>query len=143
MAPSITDIPQEDPSEGMVNDEGEPRADETLGIDRSEQSGLGGDSSVLEEYGQDTDPTDHLPDHGEAREPVLPGTDPDVPRDLAKAGGIADPNLPEPGHELKPGISKAGDSALKRPQDLKNAIAAAEQRERRAPVEPGASGNVE
>ncbi|MHB1261539.1 MAG: hypothetical protein ACYC2H_07465 [Thermoplasmatota archaeon] len=127
----------------MADDEGEPRADETLGIDRSEQSGLGGDSSVLEEYGRDTDPTDHLAEHADAHEAVLPGTDPDVPRDLAKAGGIADPNLPEPGHELKPGISKAGDSALKRPQDLRDSIAAAEENERTAPVEPGASGNVE
>lgn len=127
----------------MADDEGEPRADEALGIDRSEQPGLGGDSSVLEEYGEDTDPTDHLAERAEAREPVLPGTDPDVPRDLAKAGGIPDPNLPEPGHELKPGISKAGDSALKRPQDLRDAIAAAERKESTDTVASDASGNRE
>ena len=127
----------------MADDQGEPRADEALGIDRSEQSGLGGDSSVLEEYGRDTDPTDHLAQRPESHEAVLPGTDPDVPRDLATSGGIADPNLPEPGHELKPGISKAGDAGLKRPQDLRDAIAQAEQRERTDPIEAGASGNVE
>ena len=110
----------------MADDEGEPRADETLGIDRSEQSGLGGDSSVLEEYGEDTDPTDHLPERAEAKEAVLPGTDPDVPKDLAAEGGIPDPNLPLPGHELKPGISKAGDAPLKRPDDLREAIETAE-----------------
>lgn len=125
----------------MADDEGEPRADEALGIDRSEQAGLGGDSSVLEEYGEDSDPTDHLPERADAREPVLPGTDPDVPRDLATAGGIPDPNLPEPGHELKPGISKAGDAALKRPQDVKDAIAEAERKEQAAPVDPGTPGN--
>jgi hypothetical protein len=125
----------------MADDDGEPRADETLGIDRSEQAGLGGDSSVLEEYGEDTDPTDHLPERPEAKEPVLPGTDPDVPKDLAAEGGAPDPNLPFPGHELKPGISKAGDAPLKRPQDLKESLEAAEQEEQTR--EPGASGNVE
>ena len=126
----------------MADDEGEPRADETLGIDRSEQSGLGGDSSVLEEYGEDTDPTDHLAERAESKEPVLPGTDPDVPKDLAAEGGAPDPNLPQPGHELKPGISKAGDAPLKRPQDLKAALDEAEQKEP-AQAETGASGNVE
>ncbi|MEA3166938.1 MAG: hypothetical protein QOJ26_1817 [Thermoplasmata archaeon] len=124
-------------------DDGEPRADAELGIDRSEQSGLGGDSSVLEEYGEDTDPTDNLPERVEAPEPVLPGTDPDVPKDLAAEGGAPDPNLPLPGHELKPGLSKAGDAPLKRPQDLQAAIEAAEQAEQQEKVQPGASGNTE
>lgn len=134
------DIPWRVASEGMADDEGEPRADETLGIDRSEQSGLGGDSSVLEEYGKDTDPTDHLPERAEAKEAVLPGTDPDVPKDLAAEGGAPDPNLPLPGHELKPGISKAGDAPLKRPQDLQAALEEAREKEKTA---PDASGNVE
>ena len=124
----------------MADDEGEPRADEALGIDRSEQSGLGGDSSVLEEYGEDSDPTDHLPERSEAKEAVLPGTDPDVPRDLATAGGAPDPNLPLPGHELKPGISKAGDAPLKRPQDLQAVLEEARERDATG---PDASGNVE
>lgn len=124
----------------MAEDQGEPRADEALGIDRSEQSGLGGDSSVLEEYGEDTDPTDNLAERPEAKEAVLPGTDPDVPRDLATAPGAPDPNLPLPGHELKPGISKAGDAPLKRPQDLQDALAAAEKD---AETQPDSSGNVE
>lgn len=121
------------------DEEGEPRAEATLGIDRSEQPGLGGDSSVLEEYGEDTDPTDHLPERGTAAEPVLPGTDPDVPKDLATEHGGRDPNLPLPGHELKPGISKAGDAPLKRPQDLRDSIEAAEQEAARS----GASGTME
>jgi len=134
------DIPWRLASECMADDEGEPRADEALGIDRSEQSGLGGDSSVLEEYGEDSDPTDHLPERAEAKEPVLPGTDPDVPKDLAAEGGAPDPNLPLPGHELKPGISKAGDAPLKRPQDLQAALDEAEKRDQAG---PDASGNVE
>jgi hypothetical protein len=127
------------------DDEGEPRADGTLGIDRSEQPGLGGDSSVLEEYGEDADPTDHLPERADAKEPVLPGTDPDVPGDLAAEGGAPDPNLPLPGHELKPGISKAGDAPLKRPQDLSDSIEAGQAEEARKGGEAGAgaSGNVE
>lgn len=127
------------------DEEGEPRADETLGIDRSEQPGLGGDSSVLEEYGEDT-VRDDLPERPDVPlEAPLPGTDPDLPTDLAVADGGADPNLPLPGHELKPGISKAGDAPLKRPQDLRQSIEAGQAEEARQGGErlAGASGNVE
>ena len=98
----------EDDNDGVTA--GEARADETLGIDRSEQSGLGGDSSVLEEYGKDTVPDDEpeKPVVEEADlEPALPGTDPDVPADLASEKGGPDPTLPAPGHELREGPSKA------------------------------------
>lgn len=83
--------------------------DETLGIDRSEQSGLGGEASVLEEYGKDTVPDDEperpVVEEGE-REPVLPGTDPDMPKDL-EAGRVGpDPTLPKKGHEVQEGPSK-------------------------------------
>lgn len=121
----------------MADDEGEPRADETLGIDRSEQSGLGGDSSVLEEYGVDTDPTDAMAEKPEAPlEAALPGTDPDLPADLAVPEGGPDPTLPEPGHELKPGIAKAADAPLKRPAEVRAAIEDAAK-------DTDSSGNVE
>jgi hypothetical protein len=103
-------------------DRGEPRADETLGIDRSEQAGLGGEPSVLEEYGVDTVPDD-LPEPPEAPlEAPFPGSDPDLPRDLEVAEPGPDPTLPEPGHELKPGISRRGDAPLKRPDDLREIL---------------------
>jgi hypothetical protein len=99
------------------------RVDEVMGIDHSEQSGLGGDSSVLEEYGEDTDPTDAMAEKPEVPlEQPLPGTDPDVPADLALAEGGPDPTLPQPGHELKPGIAQAADAPLKRPKDAKDAM---------------------
>lgn len=89
------------------------RADETLGIDRSEQSGLGGDS-VLEEYGKDTLPDDEpgdkvaaaevgTPEDGATMEPVLPGSDPEMPKDLEAERGGPDPNLPKKGHEVREG----------------------------------------
>lgn len=91
-------------------DSGEPRADETLGIDRSEQSGLGGNTSVLEEYGKDT-VRDDLPEkpvlEAEDKEPVLPGTDPDVPKDVVEERGGPDPTLPKLGHEVREGPQKA------------------------------------
>jgi hypothetical protein len=124
----------------MADDEGEPRADETLGIDRSEQAGLGGEASVLEEYGEDTHPDDLPEKPSMPLEAPLPGTDPDLPADLAVADGGPDPNLPLPGHELKPGISKAGDAPLKRPGDLREAIEASDVGEQ---ARTGASGNVE
>jgi len=89
------------------------RADETLGLDRSEQPGLGGEASVLEEYGTDTVPDD-LPEPPQAPlEPPLPGTDPELPKDLeaAQARAPPDPNLPPKGHELKPGIARAADAS--------------------------------
>jgi hypothetical protein len=101
----------------------EPRADEALGIDRSEQPGLGGDSSVLEEYGEDT-LADDLPERPlKPLEAPFPGSDPELPRDLEVAEGGPDPTLPEPGHELKPGIAKRADAPLKRPDDLREQIA--------------------
>jgi hypothetical protein len=117
---------------------GEARMDETLGIDRSEQSGLGGDSSVLEEYGKDTVPDDEpeKPMVADAeREPVLPGTDPDVPADLAREKGAPDPTLPAPGHELREGPSKAVAGIRGNPL--------AEHHEHPVQAKAGASGNVE
>lgn len=83
--------------------------EETLGIDRSEQSGLGGEASVLEEYGKDTVPDDapEKPVVEEAeREPVLPGTDPEMPKDLEAERVGPDPTLPKVGHEVREGPSK-------------------------------------
>jgi hypothetical protein len=119
-----------------TEDEGEPRADATLGIDRSEQAGLGGEPSVLEEYGDDTLPDD-LPERPLVPlEAPFPGSDPDLPRDLEVAEGGPDPTLPEPGHELKPGIAKRADAPLKRPDDLREAIAR-ESTDEGAAGEPG------
>jgi hypothetical protein len=107
----------------MPDTEGEPRADETLGIDRSEQAGLGGEPSVLEEYGDDTIPDD-LPERPpKPLEAPFPGSDPELPRDLEIPEGGPDPTLPEPGHEMRPGIAKRADAPLKRPDDLREAIA--------------------
>lgn len=54
------------------------RIDEVHGIDRSEQSGLGGDSSVLEAYGTDVE-RDDLPEPEDVPfEPILPGSDRDA-----------------------------------------------------------------
>jgi hypothetical protein len=90
---------------------GDARADETMGLDRSEQPGLGGEASVLEEYGEDTVPDD-LPEPPQAPlEPPLPGTDPDLPKDLEAERGGPDPTLPPKGHELKPGIAREGDAS--------------------------------
>lgn len=117
----------EDGGEGVTA--GDVRVDETLGIDRSEQPGLGGNASVLEEYGEDTAPDD-LPEAPQAPlEAALPGTDPELPRDLEVAEGGPDPTLPLPGDELKPGLSKGGDSPLKRPEHLREALEDAEKAE--------------
>lgn len=90
--------------EARTSDDARP--DEALGIDRSEQPGLGGDSSVLEEYGKDTYPDDgpehEVPAEGE-RQPTLPGTDPEVPRDVEAERGGPDRNLPKLGHEVREG----------------------------------------
>lgn len=116
----------------------EPRADETLGIDRSEQAGLGGDSSVLEEYGDDT-LADDLPEQPlKPLEAPLPGSDPELPRDLEVPEGGPDPTLPEPGHELKPGIAKRADAPLKRPDDLREQI----ERESTDDGDAGEPGNL-
>jgi hypothetical protein len=88
-------MPDED-SEGVTA--GDVRVDETLGIDKSEQSGLGGEASVLEEYGKDTE-DDDLPEKAPLGEAVLQGSDPDVPKDLANEHGAPDSTLPKPGHE--------------------------------------------
>ena len=85
---------------------GDARPDETMGIDKSEQAGLGGEASVLEEYGKDTVPDDEpeKPVVEEAeREPTLPGTDPDVPRDLEAERAPPDHTLPRKGHEVREG----------------------------------------
>src|SRR5437868_6953487 len=95
VGPSSRGMPDEE-DDGVTA--GDVRADETLGIDKSEQAGLGGEASVLEEYGKDTEPDD-LPEQPPLDEAVLPGTDPDVPADLAREPGKPDPNLPAPGHE--------------------------------------------
>lgn len=88
---------------------GDVRPDDALGIDRSEQSGLGGDSSVLEEYGKDTEPDD-APERPaveeDEREPTLPGTDPEMPRDLEAERSGPDPTLPKVGHEVQEGPSQ-------------------------------------
>lgn len=108
---------------------GDTRVDRTLGIDRSEQAGLGGEPSVLEEYGDDT-LADDLPERPRGPlEASLPGTDPELPVDLQVAEGGPDPDLPRPGHELKPGIAQEADSPLKRPDALRESIAQASRDE--------------
>ncbi|HET6399090.1 MAG TPA: hypothetical protein VFH47_06010, partial [Candidatus Thermoplasmatota archaeon] len=54
---------------------GDARIDETFGIDKTEQAGLGGDTSVLEAYGEDIERDDLPEPEGPAFEPILPGSD--------------------------------------------------------------------
>ena len=85
------------------------RADETQGIDRSEQPGLGGGSSVFEQYGKDTEPDD-APERPEpSEEPTLPGSDPEMPRDLEAERGPPDADLPPPGHEIAGPLPEAAE----------------------------------
>lgn len=123
---------------------GDIRSDETLGIDRSEQPGLGGDSSVLEEYGKDTVPDDEpeKPAVEEAeREPILPGTDPEMPKDLEADAARAppDPTLPKKGHEVQEGPSQALAGLAHKSLDPNDPAMKAEKGKPRA----GASGNLE